>query len=63
MASDGEVLALLGDANALIGLLDMSFQVFAADWPETLEEFDELFPPPSLSTRFKKLSRYFQNLF
>ena len=63
MVQDGEVLALLSGYTALIGVIDMIGMVGGATWPKTIEEFDALFPEPSMSTRFKALSRYFQNLF
>ena len=63
MLSDGEVLAVLSGYTALIAAIDMFGIATTSTWPKTQEEFDALFPEPTIGTRSKRLARYLQDFF
>jgi hypothetical protein len=63
MLSDGEVLAVCGGYTALVGVIDLFGLAATADWVNSLEELQTLFPKPTMSTRAKRLSRYLQDFF
>jgi len=51
MVMDGEVQITLSGWNSLAGLIDFRFIVGLCEWVDTLEELDELLPPPGGMTR------------
>ncbi len=51
MVMDGEVMITLSGWNSLAGLVDFIFIVGLCEWVDTLEELDELLPPPGGMTR------------
>jgi len=44
MLLDGEVLVALGGFNCMMTAIDFMFILGIASWPETMEEFDQLYP-------------------
>ena len=45
LALDGEALVAVSSNGALVSFIDFMFIMAIAEWPETREEFDALFPP------------------